>query len=355
MLAEARALGFHRVGIVPIEPPRRYQAYEDWLAADRHGSMAYMAAPEHRRARADLRALLPEAVSVVVVALAYAERGGDEPRGDGPHGLVARYARGDDYHHVMKQKLYALADRIAEACGRQVAARPCVDSAPVLERELAERAGIGFVAKNTMLIAPGLGSYTLLGELLLDAELAPTSDQPMRQRCGGCRACLDVCPTGAFSDPFVLDARRCISYLTIEHQGAIPEELRPRIGTMIFGCDLCQEVCPFNAAAPARTTPAPELAARTTDRGVPALLELLELGANQRRRWQKHSALRRVSREQLVRNVCVALGNAGDERARPALTRLAESDPSELVREHAAWALGQLDARSEDAACASGD
>src|SRR5262249_27004812 len=161
-------------------------------------------------------------------------------------GPIARYARGADYHIVLKQKLAALAARI-EALGGPVAARACVDTAPVLERDLGERAGLGFIGKNTMLIAPGVGSYGLLRELLLDAPATPTGAEE-RERCGTCRLCLDACPTGAFVDAHTLDARRCISYLTIEHTGAIPRELRPKIGARIFGCDVCQEVCPFNAA-----------------------------------------------------------------------------------------------------------
>jgi epoxyqueuosine reductase len=284
--------------------------------------------------RRDVRALLADARTVVVVALSYGGPRADVPPG---HGLVARYARGSDYHMVMKEKLRALADRLAAGLGRAVASRPCVDTAPVLERELGERAGVGFVGKNTLLIAPGLGSTVLLGELLLDVDAAATrdADEPARRRCGSCRACLDACPTGAFASAFVLDARRCISYLTIEHTGAIPRELRPRMGAMIFGCDVCQDVCPFNAAA---GEPAPELA---PSRAAPDLVALLELGAAQFRRFVRRTALRRIHRPQLLRNVCVALGNAGDARAIPALRR-AMAREGALVRAHAAWALGRL-------------
>ena len=353
IVAEARRLGFHRVGLVPVQPPLRYQAYRDWLGRGMHGTMAYMAAPDHVRCRRDLRTLAEGARTLVVVALAYAKSGGVplELAGDpgaapgrGPiRGFVARYARGSDYHGVLKERLRALAEAVSAAVGRPVAARPCVDSAPVLERDLAEAAGIGFTAKNTMLIAPGLGSYVVLGELLLDVDAAPTATARPPERCGRCRACLDACPTGAFSEAYVLDARRCISYLTIEHEGSIPRALRPAVGTMIFGCDICQEVCPFNAAAPDRHPPDPALAPRAPDRGAPDLLALLRLGANQRRRYVEGTALRRASREQLLRNICVALGNAGDARA---IEPLADTlrDRSPVVRAHAAWALGRLGA-----------
>jgi epoxyqueuosine reductase len=363
IVAEAGQRGFHRVAIAPVTPPRRYQAYQTWLARDMHGSMGYMAADAHVTGRRDLRALLDSAQSVVVVALAYARDGG-VPAGDGGdgaaadaggalagapgaavRGFVARYARGRDYHGVLKERLWSLAGAIGARLGRDVAARPCVDSAPVLERDLAEAAGLGFTGKNTMLITPGLGSYTLLGELLLDVAAAPTpvAERDVRQRCGTCRACLDACPTQAFPAPFVLDARRCVSYLTIEHRGAIEPALRPGLGTRIFGCDVCQDVCPFNARAPERHAPDPALAPRAPDSGAPDLLRLVALGANQHRRHVEGTALRRASREQLVRNACVALGNAGDARAVPALVRLL-ADRSAVVRGHAAWALGQLGA-----------
>ncbi len=324
---ESRALGFHRVGIVPVEPAARHALYEDWVAAGRAGEMSYLVDEASRAARRDVRELLPSARTVVVVALSYA--------GGGP-GPVARYARGDDYHVVMKDRLRLLAQRVSAAAGRAVAARSCVDTAPVLERDLAERAAVGFVAKNTMLIAPGLGSYVLLGELLLDVEAVPTTEEPERKRCGSCRLCLDACPTGAFVDAHVLDARRCISYLTIELVGPMPRELRPLVGRRIFGCDVCQEVCPFNAA-PREGGPVglrPRLES-------PNLVEILGLGTAQVRQLVKRTALRRLHRPQLLRNVCVALGNAGDAGAIPALRRAFEHE-GPLVRGHAVWALGRL-------------
>jgi len=352
VLEEARALGFHRVGIAPAGPSLTHAAYEAWLAAGMHGGMLYLADPLHRDSRADVTALLEGARAVVVVALAHDPSLVPAERLARPAGQVARYARGHDYHAVMKPRLRELAARVSRHAGRQVAARPCVDTAPVLERELAARAGLGFVGKNNMLIAPGLGSYFMLGELLLDVELEPSAAEPPANRCGECRACLDACPTGAFAGPMSLDARRCISYLTIENRGAIPRELRAAIGTRVFGCDVCQEVCPFNAAAPARTEPDPALRA-STQAGLD-LIRVLGLGAAQLRKLMRGSALRRAGRAGLLRNVCVALGNAGDRSAVPALAR-ALADRHPLIRAHAAWALGRLGARAELAAALAGE
>src|SRR5262245_2370601 len=329
--ALGRALGFARIAVVPIEAPRRHALYTRWLGEGRAGEMTYLAAPAHIGPRADLRALLATARSLIVVALAY-DRADPVPPAALLRGRIARYARGEDYHLVMRDRLVALADRLALELGGAVASRPGVDSAPVLEREWAERGGLGFVAKNTMLIAPGLGSYVVLGELLVDAELPATApDAPPRPRCGSCRSCLDACPTGAFVDAYVLDARRCISYLTIEHRGPIPHELRPAIGTWVFGCDVCQEVCPFNAGAGEPAEPA--LAPRDSAHALPDLVALAGKGTNQLRQFVKRTALRRISREMLLRNVAVALGNTHDPAAVPALRALLEHR-SPLVREH---------------------
>ncbi|MBA3463485.1 MAG: tRNA epoxyqueuosine(34) reductase QueG [Deltaproteobacteria bacterium] len=344
MIAElARELGFARAAIVPIEPPRRHDLYTSWLAEGHAGGMAYLAAPEHTGARADLRSLLDSAKALIVVALAY-DRRDPIPPSALLRGRIARYARGEDYHLVMRDRLVALADRLSAVLGRPVASRPCVDSAPVLEREWSERGGLGFVAKNTMLIAPGAGSYIVLGELLVDADLAPTAPAEIaKPRCGTCRSCLDACPTNAFRDAYILDARRCISYLTIEHHGSIPVELRASIGTWVFGCDVCQEVCPFNAGAGEPHDPL--LSPRSVEHALPDLIALAGKGANQLRQFMKRTALRRVPREVLLRNVAVALGNTGSPEAIPALERMM-TERSELVREHAAWALDQISAAS---------
>ena len=326
----ALELGFVRVGFSPVEPfTRGSVALADWLERGRHGEMAYMV---ELGGRADPTHLLAEAKTLIVVALPYTR---DVPETPALHGRVARYALGRDYHLVMKEKLRALADKLAKLSGRPVLARPCVDSAPLLEREAAERAGVGFIAKSTMSIVPGVGSYVLLGELLVDLELRPGT--PERSRCGSCTKCIDACPTGAIVDAQVLDARRCISYLTIELRGTIPRDLRPLIGTWVYGCDICQEVCPFNASKQERPVAA-EMRARfhTLD-----LIALLAMGSKGHRRLVKDTAMHRVSRNQLARNAAVALGNCNDPRAIEPLIAALRSHHSALVRSHAAWALGR--------------
>ncbi|MCX5744939.1 MAG: tRNA epoxyqueuosine(34) reductase QueG [Proteobacteria bacterium] len=342
LIAITRELGFARAAIVPIEAPRRHALYTSWLADGHAGDMAFLGTPAHTLPRADLRALLATARSLVVVALAYGRQDPSAPPGlVALRGRIARYARGEDYHLVMRDRLVELASRIAAELGVAVASRPCVDSAPILEREWAERGGLGFVAKNTMLIAPGAGSYLVLGELLVDVDLPITAPTALpKPRCGTCRACLDVCPTQAFVDAYALDARRCISYLTIEFHGSIPEELRPAIGTWIFGCDLCQEVCPFNAGA--GEPPDAQLQPRSLEHALPDLVALAMKNTNQLRQFMKRSALRRVPRAVLHRNVAVALGNTRDPAARPALDHLLATTSSDLVREHATWALARL-------------
>ncbi len=345
--AAARELGFARVGFAPAAPfGDAALRLRGWLASGYHGNLSYLAEGE----RGDPRALLPEARTVIAVALFYGGPAGPVALRDGRDGrdltaIVARYARGDDYHLVMKQKLALLAERCEALAGRRLASRACVDTAPLLEHELARAAGLGFSGKSTLTIVPGLGSYVLLGELITELELTPS--EPVRAGCGGCRACLDACPTGAFVDAHVLDARRCISYLTIENQGTIPRELRSRLGTRVFGCDVCQEVCPFNASSTPKPG-APELAPRpalaTLD-----LVGLLELGAAGYRKLVRRTALRRVTRDTLARNAAVALGNTRDARAVPPLERALGSHPSPLVRAHAAWALGELGELAADA------
>ena len=337
--AAALELGFARVGFAPAE--RLNEAANQlrtWLASGYHGDLGYLDGPEDR---ADPRALLPGAKTVIAVALSYAPDRASLRRGrDGPAlaGTIARYARGEDYHLVMKRKLAALAERLEALAGAPVPHRICVDTAPLLEHAAAHAAGLGFSGKSTLTIVPGLGTWIVLGELVVGIELEPS--EPVPKGCGTCRACLDACPTGAFVSAEVLDARRCISYLTIENQGPIPLELRAKIGTRIFGCDVCQEVCPFNASAAPRPrarelTPRPEL--ETLD-----LVRLLDMGSAQHRKLVKRTALRRSNRTTLARNAAVALGNSRDPRASEPLERALSTHPSALVRSHAAWALGEL-------------
>jgi len=344
--AAGQQLGFVRVGFAAVDPLELgAERLSAWLDAGRHAEMDYLVdGPRH-----DPRQLLVEAKTLIAVALAYPASADLVPlrsSEDGPPliGIIARYARGEDYHNVMRKKLRRLADAVANLLGRPVLARHCVDTAPLLERAAAERAGLGFPAKSTMTIIPGVGSYVMLAELLVDAEIA--ADAPMAPRCGACRLCLDACPTGAIVDAHVVDARRCISYLTIESSGPIPRDLRPLIGARVFGCDVCQDVCPFNASAEGKPS-APELAPRA-NLAAPDLIGLLELGSARYRQLVKQTALRRTHRAQLARNAAVALGNSKDVRAVIPLARAVAAHTSGLVRGHAAWALAEIGAEARE-------
>ncbi|HVW29520.1 MAG TPA: tRNA epoxyqueuosine(34) reductase QueG [Polyangiaceae bacterium] len=334
----AADLGFVRTGFaraVPFDGAR--DALSAWLDGAYDGDLTYMRDGD----RADPRSLLPSARTIIAVALPYGERpvALRKSRDERPlTGRIAAYAAGADYHRVLKDKLFELSRECARIVGRPIESRVCVDTAPLLEREAARRAGVGFTGKSAMTIAPGIGTYLLLGELLVDVDIEPS--EPLRPACGRCTACLDACPTGAFVGPYVLDAKRCISYLTIENKGPIPHELRHLIGARVFGCDECQDVCPFNAGQSPRPS-APELAPAEHRSNVD-LVALLELGASAYRRLVKRSAMRRIGREQLKRNAAVALGNSGDPRAVAPLARALREDKSPLVRSHAAWALGRL-------------
>jgi epoxyqueuosine reductase len=336
------ALGFARIGVAPAERlTAAATRLEHWLAEGLGDGLDYMPGE-----RSDPGALLPGARSVVVGALAHGPFS-PEPAEPG-RGQVAAYARGDDYHLVLKQRLRDLGAALANAAGRPVRGRLAVDTAPLLERELGVRAGIGFLGKNTMLIAPGLGSGFLLGELVVDLPIAP-APQSVAPGCGACRACLDACPTDAFVDAHRLDARRCISFLTIEAPGDIPVERRSEIGSRAFGCDACQSVCPYNASASPRPA-APELDGRVPVGGID-LRSLLSMGNAGYRKLVKRSALRRVTRDVLARNAAVAL--ARDTAAVEPLSRALAAHPHAGVRRHAAWALGELGSDAARAALAS--
>jgi len=287
--------------------------------------------------RADPAAILPGARTVISVTLGYYRGGWREAPADAPaRGKIARYAWGRDYHKRIRKKLLRLADaiRALEPACRILA---YVDTGPVLDRAWAERAGIGWIGKNTNVIRKGAGSWTFLGELVTDLVIEP--DPPSKNYCGRCTRCIAACPTGAIIGPYQLDARRCISYLTFEHRGPIPLELRPGIGTRIFGCDDCQEVCPWNRFA--TPTANPDFAERPGQQ-TPELIPLLALDAAAFAARFEGTALRRAGRDRFVRNVAVALGNLEDRRAVAALRQALLADPSALVRGHAAWALGRI-------------
>jgi epoxyqueuosine reductase len=340
IVAEARRLGFDLVGITRATPPATADRYRAWLENGYHGEMAYLARPDAVAGRKDLAHVQPGVRSVVMVgANYYTVPLPPELRDDASRGVVASYAWGDDYHDVLTPRLRQLGAFIEAKTGEEVAHRAYVDTGPVLERDLAVRAGLGFVGKNTNLIHPRLGSWLFLGELLLTTDLGERQPAASEGTCGRCNRCLEACPTGALVAPYVLDARRCISYLTIELKGPIPRDLRPGIGNRIFGCDICQEVCPWNRrfgrpTAEAAFQPRPGAMA-------PHLLELLALDDESFRRRFRGSPVKRAKRRGLLRNAAVAAGNWGDPVAIPALVR-ALGDGEPLVRGHAAWALGRI-------------
>ncbi len=333
--------GFHRAGIARLGPSSRSAAFERWLEEDGHAGMAYM--ERRREERFDPRRLLEGARSAVCVALQYHPLAAeDEVEGDlWPR--VARYARGEDYHLVMKARLDELRTWLEGEVGRTVEGRSYVDTGPILERELGWRAGLGWFGKNTMLIHPRTGSYFFLGLLLLDLDL-PFDPPFAADRCGSCEACVDACPTDALpgrdeNGAPVMNARRCISYLTIELKGPIPRELRPGIGNRIFGCDICQEVCPWNRKFAELSREPAYRAGPDTDG--PALIELMGLSEEEFAARFSGSPIKRARRRGLLRNVSVALGNWGSPDSVPVLTSALE-DPEPLVRGHAAWALGEI-------------
>jgi epoxyqueuosine reductase len=335
--SEARAAGFDLCGITTAAPfGLEGRALAEWVARGYHGEMAYMARNAPRSPWP--AAVVPDVRSLVVVALYYGQAapaaGTASP--PGPRGRISRYAHGDDYHLVMEPRLRRLADFLLVRGAR--VARYYVDTGPMIDRAAARRAGIGWFGKNTMIITKrAYGSWVFLGEILTDLEIAP--DQAAEGDCGRCRICLDACPTGAIVDPYTVDARRCISYLTIEHRGTIPRDLRPQIGDHIFGCDICQAVCPHNVRTAAARHP--ELAPRPDTGPRPALIPLLNITEAEFRRRFRGSPVKRAKRRGLRRNVAVALGNARDPEAVPALAE-ALDDADVLIRAHAAWALGRI-------------
>ncbi len=351
----ARLLGFNRVGVIPAGPARRLDAYLRRIADGLHGEMSYLARPDRLARRRDPGIILPGVQSFVIVGLDYYTA--DLPpdiAADPSRGRLSNYAWGVDYHDVMTPRLAALAGWLREQPGAgEVGSRVYVDTGAILERDHGETAGLGFTGKNTMLIDPRRGSWFFLGVLLTTAALdydPPPETRPEMPTCGRCTRCLTACPTAAFPQPYVLDARRCISYLTIELKGWIPPDLRPLMGNWVYGCDVCQEVCPFNRFA----RPTGEVAFYPIDwaSAAPPLLELLALDEETFARRFDGSPIKRIKRARLVRNACVAAGNWGSQTAVPALVSLL-ADDEPLVRGHAAWALHQIGGEVARAALAA--
>ena len=303
----ASEAGFDRCGIAPAEPIGRRNYLREWLTAGRAGSMAYL--HDHFDQRADPRRLVDGAKSVVVVALNYYQEA-PAAQDDRPRGRVARYAWGDDYHKVIKDKLFVMADRLRDELGGSFEAKACVDTAPLLEREVAAAAGIGWIGKNTMVLSQATGSYFFLGALVTTLDLPP--DEPVSDHCGHCTACLDACPTQAFPTPYEMDASRCVSYLTIEHRGPIDGQLQGPMGDWVFGCDVCQEVCPFNRRVPETTEP--RFAVRSASPH-PVLDEVINWSIDDYRANLRGSAGKRAKLDMWQRNARIAQANAAGPSA----------------------------------------
>lgn len=348
-------LGFAKVGIAGVDLDEDEARLLEWLRQGRHGTMDYMQRHGTRRSRPD--ELQPGTVRVISARMDYSPTGADADAAwqtlrDGEHAYIARYALGRDYHKVVRARLQRFADRIQAQVG-SFGYRVFCDSAPVMEVELARRAGIGWRGKHTLLIDARRGSTFFLGTIYTDLELAP--GEAGDEHCGTCVRCIEACPTGAIVAPYRLDARRCISYLTIEHKGAIPEELRPAIGNRIYGCDDCQLACPWNRFA--RPAALDDFAARERlDQA--SLVELFAWNAQEFDEKLAGSPIRRIGHERWLRNLAVALGNSGGGDAIVGALRARADDPSALVREHVRWALQRLGApmpEAEDTPQSPGD
>jgi len=334
--AKSKQLGFVLAGVTTPDPPPHITTFEKWLTHGRHGIMDYLATERSRTRRADPRQILPGCQSILVLATPYDPPLplGEEP---GTRGQIAAYARNEDYHDVLSARMKGLVQFIEEQVGGPVQNRWYTDTGPLLERDLAQRAGIGWIGKNTCLIHPRQGSYFLLSEILLDLPLEP--DTPFTtDHCGTCTRCIEACPTECILPDRTLDARRCISYLTIELKDDIPEELRGKLGSWVFGCDICQQVCPWN---------------RFAEEGDPAfgkenpllpLAEELFISKQEFNQRFKTSPVKRAKRRGYLRNVAVALGNTGDIHALPVLQN-ALNDDEPMVREHAQWAIEEINHR----------
>lgn len=346
ILDEAHRLGFVLAGVTTPDPPPHFPVFEDWLARGHHADMAYLASERARTCRADPKQILPECKSILVLGVPYdrprTALSGETlslPKGNvvEVQGRVASYALGEDYHLVIPPRLAGLIQFIESQVGHPVPNRYYTDTGPLLERDLAQRAGLGWIGKNTCLIHPHKGSYFLLAEILLGLELEPDPSFAA-DHCGTCTRCIQACPTDAILPDRTLDARRCISYLTIENKGDIPEDLRPLMQDWVFGCDLCQTACPWNKFS------APEGdASFQIDGGAAAinLIQSLALTPESFNQQFKRSPIQRAKRRGFLRNAAVALGNSHAPRAIPALERASE-DSENLVREHAKWAIEQI-------------
>lgn len=337
--AKSVQLGFNLVGLTRAAPSPTLHAYHRWIEAGMYGAMGYMARPDRVLRRQDLSVILPSVQSIIMVGFDYRTSVSNELLHDPSRGRVASYAWGLDYHDVMTPRLDELAQWIGEEAGLTMDYRVYVDTGAILERSHAQQSGMGFIGKNTMLIHPRRGSYFFLGEILTTLEF-DVYDEPHRETmCGRCSRCLGACPTDAFPEPYVLDARRCISYHTIENKGWIDLGLRADFGNWIYGCDVCQEVCPFQRFSPLAQETSFE--AHDISHIAPKIVDVLALTEEAFKQRYKNSPIYRIKRERFVRNACVSAGNWGDSQTIPYLIQLLY-DPSALIRGHAAWALWQI-------------
>jgi epoxyqueuosine reductase len=335
----ARELGFDDCRVTTAQAPETARQFEEWLANQSHGEMGWLQRNAFKRL--DPSQVLKEARSIVSLAVSYHSTSfSSSPSVKSPAGQIARYARYRDYHDVLAEPLKKLTEFINESSGPNTRSLWYIDTGPILERDLAQRAGIGFVGKHTNLISKRLGNWIFLAEIITTAEIQP--DAPERNRCGTCARCITACPTEAITAPFQLDARRCISYLTIELKGSIPIEFRQAIGNRIYGCDDCLAVCPWNRFASDANLLREHF---RPDLDQPNLIELLALDDAGFKAKFAGTPLIRTKRRGVLRNVCVALGNIGDANALPALKKAAH-DPEPLIAEHARWAIEQINARS---------
>jgi epoxyqueuosine reductase len=326
----AAELGFDDCRITTAAPPQSAEKFQGWLAGKNHGELAWL--ERNAEKRVDPQKNLAGAKSIICLAASYHSFNCQS-------GVVARYARFADYHDVLAEKLKLLAKFADELGGANAKSLWYVDTGPILERDFAQRAGLGFVGKHTNLISRRLGNWIFLAEILTTLELEP--DAPEKNHCGICTRCLTACPTNAITAPFQLDARKCISYLTIELKGSIPEEFRRAIGSRIYGCDDCLAVCPWNKFARAGNLMQPHA---REDLTTPDLLELLRLDDTQFKARFAGTPMLRTKRRGLLRNVCVALGNIGDDAALPDLAKAA-TDHEPLIAEHAGWAISEIESR----------
>jgi epoxyqueuosine reductase len=331
----AHALGFVRCGFTAADPPARYPAFENWIAAGRHAGMRYLATDRSLSLRADPRRLFPPARSIIALAMAYPPP--PEFENQPLSACVAAYALGEDYHEVIPDRLRALCREIDTLVGRPLDHYVCVDTAPLLEREIASRAGLGWIGRNSMLIHPALGSFFFLAFILTECELPP--DPPFAvDRCGSCVRCLHACPTECILPDRTIDSGRCISYWTIEHRGPIPAAARPRIGRWAFGCDVCQTVCPWNRKS--RTDPESRFFSKPNFPIRNAAEETALTEEEWRARFSK-SPLRRAGREGYLRNLIIVLGNTRREEVLPYLLSF-QSNPNPVLKECADWAIEQI-------------